>query len=51
MLYYIEDFYTDEIITTTTSFSEALETCKNTPDSQVATEDDAVLYSNIELPF
>lgn len=50
-MYYIENYFTDEIVDVTTDFEKALEICNRMEGSQVTTESDEVLYTNIDLPF
>lgn len=51
MLYYIEDYYTDEIITCTYNFELAKKLCESYKDSMITDENDNVYYTNIDLPF
>lgn len=51
MLYYITDVWTDETIDVTTDYEKAVRICKAHDGSDVTTEADEVLYSNISLPF
>lgn len=50
-MYYIEDYFTDEIIMIVDNFEIALAICNANPDSQITTEEDEVLYTNIDIPF
>ena len=49
--YYLIDYYTDEIIDVFTDVDKAITACKEKPDSQVETENDVIIYSNVDLPF
>lgn len=51
MKYYLIDYYTSEIIDVFTDVYKAIAACKAIQDSQVETETDEILYTNIELPF
>lgn len=51
MLYYIENYYTDEIIDVSASLERAINISKKNPDSMVTDEYNNVYYSNIDLPF
>ena len=51
MLYYIEDYYTDDIINTATDFDHAVDICKDHEGSMVTDENDNVYYTNIDIPF
>ena len=50
-MYYIEDYYTEEIIDAVENLQKAIDISKNNPGSQVTDENNNVYYSNIELPF
>jgi len=50
-MYYIENYYTDEIIDTANDINTAITISKNNIDSIVTDENGNVYYSNIELPF
>ncbi len=50
-MYYIKNYYTNEIINTANDINTAIATSKNNIDSIVTDENDNVYYSNIELPF
>ena len=50
-MYYITDYFTDEIIDVVDDFETAKKICDGYDGSQVETESDEVLYTNIELPF
>lgn len=50
-MYYITDYYTDEIIDVVPDVEDAIRISRSVPDSQVETEDDEVLYTNIDIPF
>lgn len=51
MLYFITDYWTDEIIDVTTDYENAVKICDAHDGSEVTTEADEVLYYNITLPF
>ena len=51
IMYYIEDYYTDEIITVSDDLKLAIAMAKNYPDCMVTDENDNVYYTNIDLPF
>lgn len=51
MLYYIKNYYTDEIITYTYDFELAKKLCESYKDSMITDENDNVYYANIDLPF
>jgi hypothetical protein len=46
-MYYVEDYYTDEIITTTDDINIAIDISEKTPDSIVTDEEDDVYYTNV----
>ena len=50
-MFYVMDYYTGEIITCVDSFELAKKLCDIYDGAQVETEDDVVLYANIDLPF
>lgn len=50
-MFYVTDYYTNEIITCVDNFELAKKLCDMYDSAQVETEDDNVLYANIELPF
>lgn len=50
-MYYIIDYWTDEIITLTDDFEHAKRLCNMYDGSQVETESDEILWTNISLPF
>lgn len=50
-MYYVTDYWTDEIIDTTDDFDAAKAICDENEGSQVETENDEILYTNILLPF
>lgn len=50
-MYYVTDYFTDEIIDVVDSFETAKKICNAFDGSQVETDTDEILYSNIELPF
>ena len=50
-MYYVEDYYTDEVITCVDTFELAKKLCDMNTGLQVTTETGEVLYTNIELPF
>ena len=49
--YYLIDYYTEEIIDVFTDVDKAISVCMKTPDSQVKTDSDTTIYSNVDLPF
>lgn len=50
-MFYIMDYYTDEIITCVDNFELAKKLCNMYIDTKVITEDDVLMYTNIDLPF
>lgn len=50
-MFYVTDYYTGEIITCVDSFELAKKLCNMYDGAQVETEDNVVLYANIDLPF
>lgn len=50
-MYYVTDYFTNEVITCTDSFEIAKKLCDMHEGSQVVTESGDYLYLNIELPF
>ena len=46
-MYYVEDYYTDEIITITDDINIAIDISEKTPDSIVTDEKDDVYYTNV----
>ena len=50
-MYYLENYFTDEIIDVYDNVNDAIEKCKLIEDTQVTDESDHVFYTNIELPF
>lgn len=50
-MYYIENYYTNEIINTANDINTAITISKNNDDSIVTDENGNVYYSNIKLPF
>ncbi len=50
-MFYITDYYTDEIITCVDNFELAKKLCAMYDGAQIKTEDDDTLYTNIDLPF
>lgn len=51
MLYYIKNYYTNEIIDITTDYNKAITICKNHIESIVTDENDNIYYYNIDIPF
>lgn len=51
MKYYIEDYFTDEIIDVVSSFDEAVKICSTHEGSLITLDNDEILYTNVELPF
>lgn len=49
--FYITDYFTDEIINTVDSFETAKEICDSFDGSQVKTDTNEILYTNIDIPF
>ena len=49
--YYLIDYYTEEIIDVFSDVDKAITACKAMQDSQVETENDVIIYSNVDLPF
>lgn len=50
-MYYVRDYYTQEIIGIFDNYEGALSLAKKTLDSEVVDENDNYYYSNVELPF
>ena len=50
-MYRIIDYFTDEIIDTVFDEQIAIRICENNEGSQVETEDGAIVYTNVDLPF
>lgn len=50
-MYYVTDYYTDEIINVFENVEQAIELSKNVPDSEVTDENDNYYFCNVELPF
>lgn len=50
-MFYVVDYFTGEIVDVVETFEQAKATCDAHDGSQVETETDEILYSNIELPF
>ena len=50
-MFYVMDYYTGEIITCVDSFELAKKFCDMYDGAQVETEDNVVLYANIDLQF
>ena len=50
-MYYITDYFTNEIIDVVDSFKAAKAICDAYDGSQVETDTNEILYSNITLPF
>lgn len=50
-MFYVIDYFTDEIVDVAETFELARAICDAHEGSQVETETDEILYSNIELPF
>jgi hypothetical protein len=49
--YYVIDYYTEDIIDVLNDINVAIFICKNTIGTQVITENDNVIYTNIDIPF
>ena len=50
-MYYVQDYYTQEIIDTFENLEDALILSKKTLDSEIVDENDNYYYCNVELPF
>lgn len=50
-MYYVQDYYTQEIIDTFENFEDALNLAKKTLDSEIVDENDDYFYCNVDLPF
>ena len=50
-MYYIRNYYTDELIATCNNVFEAINTSKYNHDSIVTDEEGNEYYFNVELPF
>ena len=50
-MFYVIDYFTDEIIDTVETFDHAKVICDAHNGSQIETESSEILYSNVELPF
>ena len=50
-MFYVIDYYTEDIIDVFPTESQAIDYCKSVPDSMVETEDDAPVYWNVDSPF
>ena len=50
-MFYVTDYYTGEIITCVDNFDLAKKLCDMHDNTQAETEDDVILYANIDLPF
>lgn len=50
-MYYVQDYYTQEIIGIFDTFEDALSLAKKTLDSEIVDENDNYYYCNIDLPF
>lgn len=51
LIFFLENYYTNEIIDIFDNIDNAIIACKKIDDSQVTDENDNVYYTNIELPF
>jgi len=51
MMFYIKNYFTDEIIEVFATYEEAVYLSKQIEGSQVTDENNNVYYTNIELPF
>lgn len=51
MMFYVEDYFTDEIINVFATCEEAIQLSKQVDGSCVVDENDNVYFTNIELPF
>jgi len=50
-MFYIIDYFTDEIVDVVGTFERAKAICDAHDGSQIKTESSEILYSNVELPF
>ena len=50
-MFYVTDYFTDEIIDVVDSFKTAKEISDVFDGSQVKTDTDEILYTNINIPF
>lgn len=50
-MYYLKNYFTDEIIEVYDNVNDAIEKCKLIEDTLVTDECNHVFYTNIELPF
>lgn len=50
-MFYVQDYYTKEIIGVFENVKEAIELSKNVLDSEVRDENDGFFYCNVDLPF
>jgi len=50
-MFYVTDYYTGEIITCVDNFDLAKKLCDMYDGTQIETEDDVILYANIDLHF
>jgi hypothetical protein len=50
-MFYVEDYFTDEIIDVYDNVNDAIEKCKLIEGTQVTDENDNYYFANIELPF
>ena len=51
MMYYVKDYFTEEIIEVFAMYDAAVYLSKQIEGSQVVDENGNVYYTNIELPF
>lgn len=50
-MYYVQDYYTQELFDTFADLIKAIELSKKTIDSEVVDENGNYFYCNIDLPF
>lgn len=50
-MYYLENYFTDEIVEVYDNVNDAIEKCKLIEDTIVTDENNHVFYANVELPF
>ncbi len=50
-MFYLTNYYTDEIIDVFDNVYVAIEKCKQIDDTQVVDENNNYYYANVELPF
>lgn len=50
-MYYLENYFTNEIVDVYDNVNDAIEKCKLIEDTIVTDENNHVFYVNVELPF